>query len=96
MLNTVFPGSFSSLLFWKKALTSNDVSSVYDIYEEELTQANRDKMVLYNPQMALFLTSGRNLMAGCSPFHSLQKLDTFMRVEKLYKIAETCPAPVPF
>ena len=91
MLNTVFPGSFSSLLFWKKALTPNDVSSVYDIYEEELTQANRDKMVLYNPQMALFLTSLRNKMVGCSPFHRLQKLDTFMRVEKLYKIAETCP-----
>jgi len=89
----VFPGSFSSLLFWKSGLTSNETSSVYDFYKDELTQANDDKMVLYNPQMTLFMTSQRNFMQMCTPFRLVDPLDTLVRVEKLYKVAQTCPIP---
>merc|ERR1712096_556064 len=88
-----FPGSFSSLLFWKRGLTSNETSSVYDFYKDELTQANDDKMVLYNPQMTLFMTSQRNFMQMCTPFRLVDPLDTLVRVEKLYKVAQTCPIP---
>jgi len=91
----VFPGSFSSSMFWESGLTPYEASSVYDLYKDELTQANDDKMVLYNPQMALFMTSQRNLMQNCSPFHYLDPLDTLVRVETLYKVAQTCSPIIP-